>query len=269
MTTETKFLTRPDGRIAYDVTGAGPLVVCVPGMGVPRTTFREFADALAKAGNRVATMDIRGHGDSDTTFHAYDDPAAGADALALIEALGEPAAIVGNSMGAAAGVWAATQRPDLVRGLVLVGPFVRDPHTGAKAALMGAMFRAMLARPWGPAVWRGYLSKLFPGRREADFQRFRERVVDALRAPGRWRAFCATARTSHAGIAPLVARVTAPTLVVMGTADPDFPDPAAEARWVADTLHGRVEMIEAAGHYPHVEFPERTVPAVAAFLGEH
>ena len=44
----------------------------------------------------------------------------------------------------------------------------------------------------------------------------------------------------------------------MGTQDPDFPDPAKEAQWVADQVKGRVEMIEGAGHYPHTEFPEVT-----------
>ncbi len=36
----TDFLDVPGGRIAYDVTGEGPLVVCVPGMGDMRATFR-------------------------------------------------------------------------------------------------------------------------------------------------------------------------------------------------------------------------------------
>ena len=29
----TSYLTRPEGRVAYDIDGAGPLVVLVPGMG--------------------------------------------------------------------------------------------------------------------------------------------------------------------------------------------------------------------------------------------
>src|SRR3954471_18090450 len=103
----TQTLERPEGRIGFDVTGTGPLVVCIPGMGELRSAFRFTVPALVAAGYRVATMDLRGHGDSDTTFARYDDVAAGEDALALVEQLGGPAVLLGNSMGAGAAAWAA------------------------------------------------------------------------------------------------------------------------------------------------------------------
>ena len=73
-TSTTHYLDRGEGRIAYDMTGTGPLVVAVPGMGDLRSTYRHLAPALVEAGFRVATMDLRGHGDSDATFSRYDDP---------------------------------------------------------------------------------------------------------------------------------------------------------------------------------------------------
>ena len=120
-------LQRPEGRIAYDVAGEGPLVVCLPGMGELRSSYRHLTPLLLQAGFRVATLDLRGHGDSEATFTAYDDEALASDALALVDELGGPAYIVGNSMGAGAAVIAAADRPDAVLGLVLVGPFVRNP----------------------------------------------------------------------------------------------------------------------------------------------
>ena len=66
----------PHRRIAYDLTGAGPLVICLPGLGDLRSVYRFLAPALAEVGFRVATMDLRGHGESDTTYDAYDDVAA-------------------------------------------------------------------------------------------------------------------------------------------------------------------------------------------------
>ncbi len=75
----TRYLERPEGRIAYDVTGEGPLVVCVPGMGDLRSVYRFLVPELATVGFRVATMDLRGHGESDATFTTYDDVAAGGD----------------------------------------------------------------------------------------------------------------------------------------------------------------------------------------------
>jgi len=78
------------------------------------------------------------------------------------------------------------------------------------------------------------------------------------------------AQGSHAAVAARLGEVVAPTLVVMGSADPDFPDPADEARHTADALRGaarvQVEMVAGAGHYPHAESPAVVGPAVLAFL---
>jgi pimeloyl-ACP methyl ester carboxylesterase len=52
----------------------------------------------------------------------------------------------------------------------------------------------------------------------------------------------------------------------MGEMDPDFPDPKAEAQWVADTLHGEVVMVPEAGHYPQSQRPDITNGAVVEFL---
>jgi pimeloyl-ACP methyl ester carboxylesterase len=260
----TQWLDRPEGRIAYEAVGAGPLVVCVPGMGELRSVYRRTAPALVAAGYRVATMDLRGHGDSDATFTSYDDVAAGADTLALIEHLGGPAVVVGNSMGAGAAAWAAAERPDLVTGLVLVGAFVRNPPMNPLLALA---FRAAMAGPWAPRVWAAYLPTLYPGRRPEDFAEHRDAIVASLRRPGHARAFSRTTRTSHAPVEARLAEVTAPVLVVMGDADPDFADAAAEGRWIAERLRGELLLVPGAGHYPHVQDPEAVNPAIVAFTG--
>ena len=135
----------------------------------------------AQAGYRVACTDLRGHGDSDTTFTSYGDVETAADLIALIEELGGPAVIAGNSMGAAAAVLAAAQRPELVSGLVLIGPFVRNPAT---SVIQRIMLRAAMARPWAALAWKSYLPKLYAGRRPADFDEYRGQIVASLRRPG-------------------------------------------------------------------------------------
>ena len=60
----TEFLDLDGGRIAYDVTGSGPLVVLSHGIGDRRQVYRFLAPKLAQAGYRVATADLRGHGES-------------------------------------------------------------------------------------------------------------------------------------------------------------------------------------------------------------
>lgn len=257
-----EFLQRPEGRIAYEVAGEGPLVVCVPGMGELRSAFRFTVPALVAAGHRVAGMDLRGHGDSDATFSRHDDAAAGDDALALVEHLGGPAVLVGNSMGAGAAVWAAAERPDLVTGLALIGPFVRNPTTNPALRLL---FRVLMARPWGRYVWTAYLPSLSPGRKPDDFATHRKEIAESMRRPGHARAFAATTRTSHAPAEARLPRVRQDTLVVMGESDPDFPDPAGEARWIAERLPADVLLVPGGGHYPQSEYPDIVNPRLVDF----
>jgi len=259
----TSYLTRPEGRIGYDIAGEGPLVVLVPGMGDLRAGYRFLAPALRDAGYRVACTDLRGHGDSDATFTSYGDTQTAGDVIALIEELGGPATVVGNSMGAGAAAFAAAQQPGLVCGLVLVGPFVRD---GKTSAMQRVLLRAAMAPPWAATSWKAYLPKLYAGRRHADFGEYRDQIAASLRRPGYARAFSRTTRTSHAPAEARLADVTAPVLVVMGEQDPDFPDPRAEADWIARTLNAQVVMVPEAGHYPQSQRPDITTAAILRFL---
>jgi pimeloyl-ACP methyl ester carboxylesterase len=259
----TAFLDRPDGRIAYDVDGVGPLVVLAPGMGDLRASYRFVAPALRTAGYRVACTDLRGHGESDTTFPSYGDPETASDLIALIEALGGPAVVVGNSMAAGAAVLAAADRPDLVAGLVLVGPFVRDPRS---SLIQRLLLRVALAWPWTVAAWTAYLPKLYAGRRPADFDAYRKQVGAALRRPGAARAFRQTTRLTHQPAEARLAEVAAPALVLMGALDPDFPDPAAEAAWIGTALGAETAVVPEAGHYPQAQQPSLTIDRVLRFL---
>jgi pimeloyl-ACP methyl ester carboxylesterase len=257
------FLQRPAGRIAYSLSGKGPLVICIPGMGDVRSVYRFLGSALAKAGFQVAAMDLRGHGDSDVTFERYDGIAAGTDIIALTEHLGGPAILIGNSMGAGAACWAAAEAPALCAGLVLLGPFVRDRKHNLFSKLI---LRLALMRSWGPAAWRAYFRTLYPTRRDAGYETHLAEVAANPRKPGHWEAFHETTRSSHGATERILGKVYAPALIVMGDKDPDFPDPEAEARWIATQLRGKVLMVPDAGHYPQAEFPEIVSPAVVEFV---
>lgn len=261
---QTLEVERERGTISVEVTeGSGPLVLCVPGMGESRASFRHLVPGLTEAGYQVAAMDLRGHGDSTADFDAYDDVAAASDILAVIDTLGtDQATVVGNSMGAAAAVLAAAQRPDTIDKLVLIGPFVRDHGSAASRLLL----RAFLARPWGPAIWRSYYKSLFGEQTPDDHDAHVDQALSMLRRPGRWRVFQATTRTSHAPAEAALPKVSATTLVVMGDRDRDFKDPEAEARWVAEALDGDYLMVAGAGHYPMAEQPDVVLSAVLPFL---
>lgn len=258
MSSSQHLLQRPEGRLAYDVEGTGPLVVCLPGMGELRSSYRHLVPLLVGAGFRVATLDLRGHGGSDATFTAYDDEALAADALALVEELDGPAYLVGNSMGAGAAVIAAARTPDAVRGLVLVGPFVRNPP-GRLAALL---FRLVLLKPWGPAAFMSYYPKWLPGTKPEGYDAHTAAVARNLRRTGHWKAFVATTRTTHAPAEACLADVHAPAVVVMGTDDIDWSDPAAEAQWIGDRLGAEVVMAPGVGHYPQAQAPALVTDAL-------
>lgn len=260
---KTQMLDRPEGRIAYDVQGEGPLVVCVPGMGELRSVYRYAVPALVSGGFRVATMDLRGHGESDATFNSYDDVAAASDVIALIDQLGERAVVVGNSMGAGAGVVAAADAPDKVAGLALMGPFVRNPKINP---IMQWAFRFAMSGPWAVRVWLSYLPKLYRSRKPVDFSEHVESIRASMRRPGHAKAFVATTRTSHAPAQERLGRVAdKPVLVVMGDKDPDFPDAASEARWVSEKLNAELQLLPGVGHYPQAESPDDVNPVLVRF----
>jgi pimeloyl-ACP methyl ester carboxylesterase len=261
----TSYLDRGEGRIAYEVQGDGPLAVCVPGMGDLRSTFRSTVPALLAAGYRVAAMDLRGHGESDDGFGAYDDPALASDIRALVAHLGGPALLVGNSMGAAGSIIAAAEEPELVAGLVLLGPWVRDPKPNP---VMRLVQRLMLVKPWGPAAWRAFYKTLYPGRRPTDLAAHVDRIGASMRRGDHWRSFVRTTVTSHAPVEARLDDVRAPALVVMGEKDPDFPDPAAEARFAVERLRGELLMVPDSGHYPQADSPDVVNPAVLAFAAK-
>lgn len=262
----TQYLTVPGGRIGFDIQGAGPLVLLLPGMGELRSSYRFLTPLLVQQGYRVATADLRGHGASDATFSSYGDVESASDIAALAGHLGAPAIVVGNSMSAGSAVIVAAEHPELIEALVLLGPFVRNPvHI---STLQQLLFRAMMAGPWARAVWSAYLPTLYSGRKPEDFDAYRKSIVAAMKRPGYTKAFRLTTATDHAPAEQALASVQAPSLLVMGEQDPDFPDPAAEAEWIGNTVDGSVTMVADAGHYPQSQQPEATSEAITGFLQE-
>jgi pimeloyl-ACP methyl ester carboxylesterase len=267
----TSFLDRPNGRLAYELTGDpdGPLIVLSPGMGDLRSTFDELAERLAADGALVVNADLRGHGESSTGWGAYGVSAVADDLLALLHAHGGHGVLVGNSYSGSAAVTAAAREPEAVSGLVLLGAFVRD---GRKSVLQKGLFtlfrRAFPGRPlWTAMAWPSFFK-----RKPANYAARRAELAANLKRPHGYDALgrMTTDEGTHRHTTPLLASVHVPTLVIMGSKDPDFPDPAAEARFTADHLGGPAEvlMIEGVGHYPQAEATDEVAPAIAAFLAK-
>lgn len=263
----TKYLKRPEGTLAYtDYGGSGEVVLMLPGMGSLRNEYRYLAPKLHKAGYRAVTMDLRGQGDSSVPWPTYDVPSVGMDILALIEQLNSgPAHVIANSFSPAPAIWAAVERPEHTRSLVLINAFAREMKPNP---IMKALSWFMLNNPWRAQTWRMFYRTLFPTHRPADFEDYLDQLTDNLSQPGRFEAVKAFPNAPRQPWEERLTQVKAPVLVVMGTKDPDFPDPMAEGQYLAEKVNGKLVMIEGAGHYPQTEMPEKTAAAVLEFLGQ-
>jgi pimeloyl-ACP methyl ester carboxylesterase len=257
-------IDRGEGKLVYDLVGEGPLVVLVCGMGDRRTAWRHVLPGLVAAGYRCATLDPRGHGESDATFSANGPEALAEDVLALIDHLGGPAVVIGHSAAAAAAVKAAADAPDRVCGLVLVGPVLRD---GAGAGFLRWIVRAMLLPPWGAWAWGRYYRMLFKAGTPADHEAHVASVIAAHRDPARRRASAALGSDPKSGCAARISEVRCGVLALVGDRDPDY-DPRREAEWIRGALPAQVELLPGVGHDPHMEIPERTLALVTTFLAE-
>jgi pimeloyl-ACP methyl ester carboxylesterase len=261
--TTTQFLDLPDGRLAYDDSGDGPLIVATPAMLDLRSELRFLTPLLVKAGFRVVTVDQRGMGETTATWPQYGSTPLAHDLIALLRHLDAgPALIYGTSNGAAAGVYAAAEAPELIRGLILAAPFVRDgKQSFVQRMLMNLTRIPGLATP----MYLSYYPRWEP-KPPADVADHKAKLAANLHEPGRGAVVKAyLLQQSHAEAEARLGKVRVPVLVIMGTADIDWPDPRAEARWIADQLSAEVIILDGAGHHPHVEFPEVVAEAVAAF----
>ncbi len=264
---ETRFLAVDGGQIAYDDTGGnGPLILAIPGMGDLRSEYRLLRPELQGAGYRIVTIDVRGFGQTSARWNDYSAHAVGRDALALIGHLDAgPAVILGNSFAAGSALWAAHDAPACVRGVVLLGPIVRDLKAPWWATLV---MKAGFAGPWRVWFWSTYWNSLFPTHKPADQHQIRAAITKNLKEPGRMAALQAMIGLSKADTAAIIPASRVPALVVMGTRDPDFPNAAAEARWLATQLHADSLIVDGAGHYPHTEMPERVAPKLLSFIAQ-
>ncbi|QCB20847.1 MULTISPECIES: alpha/beta fold hydrolase [unclassified Streptomyces] len=270
----TEYLPVDGGTIAYEVAGSGPLVVLAHGMGDSHAAFRHVAPRLVAAGYRVASVDLRGCGESSVDWPSWSRTDIAGDLLAVIRHLGGPAVLVGHSVSGGAATVAAAAEPSLVTAVVELAPFTRKQSLRL-GDLRVARFRRGMLRLLGAGVlgslplWRSYLDVAYPGVKPDDWTERLGRIDSLLREPGRMKAMQSMGRSAPTDAGARLGHVRCPVLVVMGTEDPDWADPRAEGSAVVEALPsglGRLEMIEGAGHYPHDQYPDRVVALVLDFL---
>ena len=270
----TRYVEVPNGRIAYEVIGRGPLIVLSHGIGDMRQAYRFLAPLLAQAGYQVASADMRGHGDSSMGWDSISRADVAGDLLALIRHLGGPAVIVGQSLSGGAATIAAAQAPELVSAVAEIGPFTRVPKTD-----LGGMIRVRAYRRGGMRMgglmmlhslrsWMRYLDLAYPTK-PADWAQYTTAIRTKLKEPGRMDEFLKTMKTNGQDAEGQLPNVRCPALILMGTADPDWPYPIKEAEAIAEELPAGIATVKTfpgAGHYLHAECPEEVSADILSFL---
>src|SRR5919108_1959864 len=156
---------RHDGhRLAYTIHGDGPRTcVLVHGLLLSQKMHGPLARALAARGNRVITLDLLGHGESDRPcdMALYSMSFFGEQMIALLDHLElDEAVLGGTSLGANATLEAAVHAPERVRGMVVEMPVLDN----ALLASAVAFTPLMVALTFGEPAMRGLarLARLGP-----------------------------------------------------------------------------------------------------------
>lgn len=273
----TEFIDIEGGRIAYDVTGEGPTVLLAAGMGNTRDAYRFLAPKIVAAGYRVVNVDLRGHGESSMNWPSYTRTDTANDLLAVIRKVGGPVVVVGNSFSGGSATIMAAKAPELITAIVEMCPFTRPAKVDLLALLSnsrhrkGVLLLMRTAMTGSVKTWTRYLDHAYPGPKPADYDANLAELQVNLRA-GAITAARKMGLSQPTDAKADLPNVHCPALIMMGTLDPDWPDPEAEAKGIVAAMPegiGRYVLIEGAGHYPHVQYPDQVAAALLPFLAEH
>lgn len=268
-------------ELAYLEAGQGPLVICLHGFPDSAHSFDRLLPVLAEAGYRAVAPFLRGYYPSAVPADGdYAMTTVAADALALIDALGErEAVLIGHDWGGFAAYTAANLAPEKVAKLVVLAV----PHMGATANSLAQLRRSwyvlFFQLPWLPE-WRvarnhfAFIDRLYrawsPHWDEAEFEL--APVKRALAAPGGLRAalgyYRRMIRGASKSVYDVMSRTTSvPALWFIGEADGSIgPEILANTGQACAGPFERVSLPRV-GHFIHREAPAVFHDKLLAFLG--
>ena len=249
--------TTADGvDLAYEVTGAGPVVVLVHGITESRRAWDPLVADLAKD-HTVVTLDLRGHGESGLA-PTYDSQAMAGDVATVLSAerLADPL-LVGHSNGGIVVTAFAAERA--CRGVVNVDQSIalgdfQDLVRGAEPVLRSDDFPGVIT-----ALFDSMLGALPPDE-VARIGALREPRQDVVL--GVWAPLLDLSRDElDALVGALASAVRTPYLSLHGIdPGPDY------ATWLTRVIPtATVEVWDGVGHYPHLVHPQRFVERLRAF----
>lgn len=252
-------------RLSYEETGAGELVVLLHGFPLSRRMWSEQLGPLG-ARYRVVVPDLRGHGESPVVPGMATMEAMADDVLELVDWLGVTDRFVlgGLSMGGYVALAFARRRLEHLKGLMLLdtragadtpeAAMTRVKTAQAVLALGVTMVvDAMMPRLFAPAALVDH-----PDRVQAIKSIMEQTHPEGVAAAQKGMACRPDSR-------PDLARITIPTLVLVG--EQDVITPPAESELMAQSIPGaRLAVIPGAGHMAPLEKPELVNPILLDFL---
>lgn len=263
--------------LSYVDSGAGGTLLFIHGLLGSSRSWDHLVDTL-QADHRVLAPDLFGHGASEKPMGDYSLGAHAATLRDLLDRLSiDRATLVGHSLGGGIALQFCYLFPERVDRLVLVssGGLGRSVSRLLRAATLPGAEWVLPVVASGWVRWRvelaGRILTRVGVRGGADVTEAWQGFTSLADADAR-RAFLATARsvidpggqtvTAHDHL-PMVSDI--PTLLVWGTKDRVIP--AEHALAAQQAIRGsRVELFAGAGHFPHLDEPERFAALVAAFV---
>jgi pimeloyl-ACP methyl ester carboxylesterase len=255
---------RVDGQAVHTYElrgqGKGPPVVLVHGLGGSANGFGRLFFGLGRRFSRVLAVDLPGHGFSAEYCGGPVCVRGQFDVLRgwCEQVVGEPAFVVGNSLGGAMAVNLAAESPALVRALGLVAPAGAALTPEATEALL-ASFNVKTA-----AEARALTRRLFH-KPPLSLMLFANELKKFYGTPT-VQALAAEARATRASLAPEVLRgLTMPVLLLWGASERLLP--AENLAYYKAHLppHAEVQVVEGFGHVPQVERPDELVSHLVRF----
>lgn len=256
-----------DIDVAYTEAGpeGGAPVVLLHGLAEDRHTWRRQQEALGDV--HTFAYDLRGHGESGLGQPEETLAQLGRDLIGFLEEVPGPATVVGFSLGGTITLWAAAERPDLVRHAIVLG----TSSVVGRAAAEFYEQRIATAADTGSEEFRTAVRDDTAAAivKAADFL---DEVVDArLRAVGAGGGYINAARAmaqlNTEPLTPRLAQVTGPVDVV--GADGDTFCPMKASQIILDALpDARFHEVVGAGHLMNIDNPQGVTDVVRAALTE-